>query len=258
MLALAGRGALIAGTRRIGATIVERLVREGIRPAILYRHSRDEADALYESVRTRIDRACVVQADLAVEAEVAKAVATAQAELGDLSFCINLASDYPRAPFETQDAAAWDRGLNAARGAYLLALHAGRAMQANDGPTRGHIIMFGDWAAEETPYIDFLPYLTAKAAVHFMTRAFAQELAPHGVLVNAILPGPTARETSVTSGPEWAEALLRTPLHRESSEEDMAELVASLLRLETITGECFRVDSGRHIVGVGLPADLKE
>ena len=59
MLNLRGRGALITGTRRIGATVVERMAREGIRPAIVYRRSRQEADRLYDSIRGSVDRACV-------------------------------------------------------------------------------------------------------------------------------------------------------------------------------------------------------
>jgi enoyl-[acyl-carrier-protein] reductase (NADH) len=47
----------------------------------------------------------------------------------------------------------------------------------------------------------------------------------------------------------WEVALEQTPLARESSEEDVAELIATLLRLETITGETIRVDSGRHLAG---------
>jgi NAD(P)-dependent dehydrogenase (short-subunit alcohol dehydrogenase family) len=124
-------------------------------------------------------------------------------------------------------------------------------MQSNPGPTRGHLIFFGDWAAGETPYPEFLPYLTAKAAVDFMTRGFALELAPYGILVNAISPGPTARPDHVTLA-EWDEAMAMAPLHRESSDEEMAELIVTLLRFETITGENIRIDSGRHIVGTGV------
>ena len=252
MLELQGRGAIVAGTRRIGRAVVERLAREGVNLAIVYRSSRDTAEALHASVRDGVDRACVIQADLSSAQDVKRLVDVAQRQLGELSFCVNLASDYPRTPYQLLTAADWDRAMAAAKGAYLLALEASRAMQRNAGPTRGHIVFFGDWAAEETPYRDFLPYLTAKAAVHFMTRAFALELAPHGILVNAISPGPTARDPALVSSAEWKAALAQAPLHRESSEEEMAELVATLLKLETVTGENIRVDSGRHIGGTML------
>jgi 3-oxoacyl-[acyl-carrier protein] reductase len=249
MLNLAGRGVIVTGTRRLGATVVQRLAREGLRPAIVYRNSRAPAEQLAESVRSLTDRVALVQADLTLEADVRRMVETAKNELGDLSFCVNLAADYPRVPFEALDLEAWDRGMETAKVTYLMGLHVGRALQQNEGATRGHMVFFGDWAAEETPYHDYLPYLSAKAAIHFMVRAFALELAPHGILVNAISPGPTGGKPESVSDAEWAEALASAPLHRQSSEEDMAELIVTLLKLETVTGENIRVDSGRHIVG---------
>jgi NAD(P)-dependent dehydrogenase (short-subunit alcohol dehydrogenase family) len=248
VLTLAGRGAIVAGTKRIGRIVVERLVSEGVIPAIVYRSSRADAEELRDSVRGRAPAASVIQADLTVEADVVRTVETARRELGDLSICVNLASDFPRVPLADLDANSWEQGMAAAKGAYLLALHAGRNMMTNPGPTRGHLVFFGDWAAEATPYPDYLPYLTAKAAVHFMTRAFAVEFAPHGILVNTISPGPTMRPDEI-AGSEWQANLQRTPLRRESSAAEMAEIIATLLKLETVTGENIRVDSGKHLTG---------
>jgi NAD(P)-dependent dehydrogenase (short-subunit alcohol dehydrogenase family) len=109
----------------------------------------------------------------------------------------------------------------------------------------------GDWASNETPYDDYLPYLTGKAAVHFMTRAFARELGPKGILVNCVAPGPTAFGVGMTDQ-AWQRAVSFTPLNRQSSDEDIAEMIATVLRLETITGEVIRIDSGRHVVGSPL------
>ena len=252
MLELAGRGAIVAGTKRVGAVVARRLAEEGVRLAIVYRSSRAEAEKLYELTHEMTDRVCLIQADLTIEADVARAVAEAKQQLGDLSFCVNLASDYPRVPFENLDDAAWERGMTPAKATYLLALHASRSMQSNPGPTRGHLVFFGDWAAGETPYHEFLPYLTSKAAIDFMTRGFALELAPWGILVNTIVPGPTAQANEVTSE-EWEQAMKETPLHRESSAEEIAEMVTTLLKFETMTGESIRIDAGRHIAGAGLP-----
>jgi 3-oxoacyl-[acyl-carrier protein] reductase len=116
------------------------------------------------------------------------------------------------------------------------------------------LIFFGDWAAGVTPYTEFLPYLAAKAANDFMTRAFALELAPWGILVNCILPGPTAGVNPSVTDEEWEQAMKEAPLHRESSAEEMAEMIVTLLKLETITGASIHIDAGRHIAGAGLPA----
>jgi len=248
VLELKGRGAIVAGARRVGSTLVKRLAREGVHIAIVYRRSHDEAEALAEEARKLTKTVITLQADLTKEDDVARVVQEAHSGLGDLSYCINLAYDYPRVSVDDLDAAAWDKGMTGARGTFLMATHAARVMAENRGDTKGHLIFFGDWAAEETPYKDYLPYLTGKAAVHFMTRAFAVELASKGILVNAILPGPTEKPPDLSER-GWQIALEQTPLLRESSADDIAEIVATLLKLETITGETIRVDSGRHIAG---------
>jgi NAD(P)-dependent dehydrogenase (short-subunit alcohol dehydrogenase family) len=193
VLELKGRGAIVAGARRVGSTLVRRLAHEGVNIAIVYRRSHDEAEALAEEARKLTQTVVTLQADLTDEDDVARVVQEAKSGLGDLSYCINLAYDYPRVSVDKLSAADWERGMSGARGTFLMAAHASRVMSENQGDTKGHLIFFGDWAAEETPYKDYLPYLTGKAAVHFMTRAFAVELASKGILVNAILPGPTER-----------------------------------------------------------------
>lgn len=248
MLHLTGKGAIVAGTRRVGSAVVDRLAREGVNIAIIYRGSRDAAEAQAAAARNRGVQAIALQADLTDETQVSAVVEQARQTFGDLTFSINLASDYPRVSLESLDGEAWEAGLATAKGTYLLAVHSARAMSWNEGPTRGHLIFFGDWAAEETPYLDYLPYLTGKASVHFMTRAFGLELAARGMLVNAILPGPTEKPPDM-SDRGWQTALDQTPLQRESSSEDIAELITTLLRLETITGETIRVDAGRHLAG---------
>lgn len=244
---LRGRCAVLVGTRRIGRAIALRLAGLGMEVGVVYRSSRDEALALADEVRGLGRRAVAVQSLLSSDAEVAAALDSIEAACGPVSCLINLASDYERTPFATLDAAAWDRGLQAARVNYLLAIHAARRMKLQSGPTRGHILQFGDWAAGETPYKDYLPYLTAKAAIQFMTRALAVELSQDGILVNTIAPGPTVRPPDI-SEEEWAaKVVARTPLRRESSIDDIVELAVTLLRSETLTGEVIRVDSGRHI-----------
>jgi 3-oxoacyl-[acyl-carrier protein] reductase len=228
--------------------VVKRLARDGVRIAIIYRRSRDEADALAQEAQSLTDRVMVLQADLSIEEDVKRVAAEAKKALGDFSFLINMASDYPKDPLETLDAARWDHAMAQARANYLLAVECSRYMQQNEGPTRGHLVFFGDWAADETPYLDYLPYLTAKASIQYMTRAFALELGAQGILVNAIAPGPTAFGVGVTEE-EWDAAIDATPLVRESSPDDVAEMIATLLKLETITVETIRIDSGRHLAG---------
>ena len=85
-----------------------------------------------------------------------------------------------------------------------------------------------------------------------MVRAFAVELAPHGILVNGIAPGPTIRPPEMTPS-EWeSDAVALAPLKRESSPDDIAEMIVAMLKSETITGETVKIDSGRHLAGPGV------
>ncbi|MEK7215258.1 MAG: SDR family oxidoreductase [Chloroflexota bacterium] len=248
---LRGQPAIVAGVRRIGGRVALRLAREGMPLALFYRRSRSEAEAVAQEVASVGGTAVLIQADVSSEAEVQSAVRQASEELGGVAALVNLASGYERTPFEQLDGDAWDRAMNDARGAYLLAVHAARHMMKRPGRTRGRIVLFTDWASGETPYRDYLPYLTAKAAVDFMTRALAVELAHHGILVNGIAPGPTLRPPDIAPEAWDRQVVERTPLKRESSVDDIVEMVVTLLRSESITGETIRIDSGRHLAGPG-------
>lgn len=249
MIHLSGKGALLIGAKRIGQVIGHRLAQEGVNLAIAYRHSRQEAETLHQTVARLTDRTILIQGDVSQEKDVRRIIQTSRRELGDLSFIVNLASNFPKTPLTTLDVHAWDVGMSEAKGTYLVALHGAREMLHNPGPTRGHLIFFTDWAARETPYRDYLPYLTAKSAIDFMTRGFAVELAEHGILVNAIAPGPTQRPPEMPPDAWQQHIIAQTPLQRESSAEEIAELIVTLLKSETITGETIRVDSGSYVVG---------
>ena len=239
--------ALIVGAKRIGVTVAKRLFQDRFNIAVAYRNS-----PVNENEFAPPDDATLltVRADISKEHDVKSAINATVNGLGRLDAVINLASDYPRAPFDTLDAESWDRAMLAAKGSYLLGIHAARAMSDNAGPVRGHIVYFGDWAAEQTPYTDYLPYLTSKAAIHFMTRGLAAEVAPLGIRVNCIAPGPTMRPPEISQSAWDAAIQAKSPLRQESSADDIANMVATLLTSSSITGEVIRIDSGRHIRGI--------
>ena len=249
MKSLEGRGALLVGTRRVGAVVARRLAAEGVNLAISYRRSRAEAEQLRTSLAGDAGRVVVVQGDMNVEQDVRRVVDESARALGGLSILVDLASDYHHTPFEQLDGATWDQGMAGARSAFLVTLHAARRMMDNAGPTRGHIVLFSDWAAGQTPYPSYLPYLASKATVDFLVRGFAVELAGHGILVNANAPGPTLRPPGITERAWAQDVLAKAPLRRESTPEDIAEVVLALLKVESVTGETIRVDSGRHLEG---------
>jgi NAD(P)-dependent dehydrogenase (short-subunit alcohol dehydrogenase family) len=88
-------------------------------------------------------------------------------------------------------------------------------------------------------------YAAAKAAMISLTRTFAEELAPHGVMVNAVSPGAMA--TEMAKGQAWLpNAIAKIPLGRAAEPEDMAEVVAFLAsnRNRFVVGESVIANGG--------------
>ena len=249
LISLKGKTAIVTGTKRIGAKVAKRLSEEGINLAILYNSSEKQAISLSESLESK----CVpIHCDLDSETSITKAFSITFDYFGSIDFLVNIASGFKRTPFDLLTGMSWDEGMADAKNSYILSLEAAKAMTQNKGPSKGHIIHFGDWAADNNPYKNYLPYLVSKAAVHYSTKALAVELAPKGILVNAIAPGPTINPPTGSSEVWQAEVISQTPLAKESSPDDIAEMVVSLLRTQTVTGEIIRVDSGRHLAGPGI------
>ncbi len=93
------------------------------------------------------------------------------------------------------------------------------------------------------------PYCAAKAGIIGFSKSLAMELAPYGVLVNVIAPGPTDTPTVMSrSTPEArAERAQREiPLGRTGKPEDIAEGVYFLVGPESayMTGQTLHVNGG--------------
>ena len=111
----------------------------------------------------------------------------------------------------------------------------------------GRIILFADWvAASGRPrYKEFVPYYVAKHGVIGLAEALALEWAPE-ILVNTIAPGPILPPDGL-SEKEEKEAIRMTPLDRWGGPQEIAKAVLFLIDTDFVTGECLRVDGGRHL-----------
>jgi NAD(P)-dependent dehydrogenase (short-subunit alcohol dehydrogenase family) len=100
-------------------------------------------------------------------------------------------------------------------------------------------------------------YAASKAALEHLTRCWALELAPFGIRVNAVAPGPTETDILERSGMSAdavdqikKEEALRIPLGRRGDPEEVASWIVKLAEPEAswMTGQVISVDGGLGIV----------
>jgi NAD(P)-dependent dehydrogenase (short-subunit alcohol dehydrogenase family) len=243
---LDGRVALLTGGRRIGAVVATELARGGADVALVYHHSKAEAEETARAVEALARRAIILQADLREPDDCQRIVDGTVDRFGRLDVLVNMASVYTAVPFDELTVDMWDTQLNVdLRAAWLCARAAAPHMRRLRG---GRIINFGDWLARSgrPRYEGYLTYYVAKAGVAALTEAMALELAKEQILVNAIAPGPIIAPED-TSNETFAAVERATPLGRWGGEVEVAKLVLALIESDFITGETIRVDGGRHL-----------
>lgn len=243
---LAGKVALITGSKRIGAVVAIELARAGADVALVYRSSRTEAEEAADAVRGLGRRAIVLQGDLRQQDACDRVVDETVDGLGRIDVLVNMASMYvPRAVDEIT-LGDWNAQMEVdLRAAWLCARAAIPHMRRQRG---GRIINFADWVARSgrPRYQGYLTYYVAKAGVMALTEALALELATDQILVNAVAPGPIVAPDG-TSDDEFASVERATPLGRWGGEVEIAKAVLALCDSDFITGETIRVDGGRHL-----------
>ena len=241
-----GRVALITGGKRIGAVVATELARAGADVALVYHHSKAEAEETARAVGAAGQRATVIQANLRDPAACQRVVDATVDGLGRLDVLVNMASVYRTVPFDELTVEMWDAQLEVdLRAAWLCTRAAVPHMRRLRG---GRVINISDWLARSgrPRYDGYLTYYVAKAGVAALTEAMALELANDQILVNAIAPGPIVAPED-TSNETFAAVERATPLGRWGGEIEIAKIVLALVDSDFVTGETIRVDGGRHL-----------
>ncbi|MFB6397285.1 SDR family oxidoreductase [Polymorphospora lycopeni] len=244
--------ALVTGVSRrigIGAAVARRLVADGWRVALTglpgydaeqpYGGDPDGVPALLAELG---DRAEHVEADLSDPAAPAAHVAHARERHGRLDALLAVHAYSTRTPLGELDAAEIDRHLVVNVRATMLLVEA-FAAGFPDGAGGGRVVLFSS-GQRLGPMPDELAYAASKAGVEVLTRQFARLLAPRGVTVNCVNPGPT--DTGY-AGPAAHEAVARLfPGGRWGTPDDVARLVGWLCSPDArwITGQVIDSEGG--------------
>lgn len=266
---LVGRAAVVTGAGRgIGRAIVQRLAAEGARVAAL-----DLNLAEAENSGGELALVC----DVANSASVATAVAQAREVFGRLDIAVHNAG-IGQAPGDGSEAFYGamaernaeladkgssdirvdqlihmeDRGWSAVMavnidGAFYLAREFTRVLARDGNP--GAIVALSSTSAqsgEGSPH-----YCASKAAIIGLVRQLSRELAPRGIRVNAVAPGPTNTPVMQSIPPEWIASMeAGIPLGRLADPAEIAAAVAFLASDDAsfCTGSVLTANGGSYFL----------
>ncbi|MBZ9558502.1 MULTISPECIES: SDR family oxidoreductase [unclassified Modicisalibacter] len=238
---------VVGGGAGLGALTVEMAVEAGAAAIGIIDLNPEAAQAALAPARERGLPTAFAACDIRSGEAAHTAFAKVASSLGRVDTLVNSAAIFPRKPLLEITDADWDasNGVNV-KGTYHMMVAAVRHMreQSPSGVVRGRIVNITSVDAFKA-HPQNAHYAATKAAVVSLTRSFAHEVAPEGILVNSVAPAgmatPQARELGFLD--ELAKA---SPLGRGGEPREMAEwvLMAGGPKNTYMTGENIIVSGG--------------
>ncbi|MGE0825058.1 MAG: enoyl-ACP reductase [Candidatus Binatia bacterium] len=257
-LDFSGKTALVAGVldeHSIAWPIAKYLNDAGARIALSIQ--RKAVRRMMGNVPSLLRDPLIVECDVSKDDEVERMCAEVGREFGHIDFLIHSIAYAPPQTFEKRfvDVARADFTLALDVSAYsLIALARGALPYMKE---RGGCILAMTYFASEKVIPGYQLMSVAKAALDNIIRNLAFDLAPHGIRVNGLSPGPTATKAG-TSIPGFSvmqdHMKTYTPLQGEILNTDAGKAALFLCSpmAEKITGEIIHIDGGYNILGMTI------
>jgi 3-oxoacyl-[acyl-carrier protein] reductase len=243
--------ALIAGASKgLGKACARALADEGARVFICSRNTNELKQAAEEFGAVGYSTA-----DVSQPAEVKRVVAEAIAALGGLDCLVTNAGGPPTAPFEKAGDADWDIAyqLNLMSAVRLIR----EALPALKASGRGRIVNLTGYGVKE-PLTDLIVSDSVRAGVTVMAKTIASDLAPYGITVNNIAPGPImtnrlieilsarAKNLGITLDEQVKRLAEAIPVRRMGKPNEIGDLCAYLCSSQAsyLTGQTIVIDGG--------------
>ncbi len=243
------RAAIVTGgARGIGRAIAERLARDGVRVAVA---DLDEAGAasVAAGIAAAGGEAVGLPVDVKDRAAVEEMVKAELTAFGRLDIMVSNAGIMDRCAFLEMTEDFWHRVLDTnLTGTFLCGQVAANAMIASGAA--GRIVN----VASNSGYFGGRgrgAYGASKAGLMNLTQTMAIELAEHGILVNAVAPGPTKTGDHIPDE-LWPGVKARMPLARYGRPEEIAAVAAFLASADCsfVTGHIYAADGGYTAAGI--------
>lgn len=230
---------VFGGARGIGAAIARRLAADGADVAFTYVSASERARETAAAIEAGGRAALAIQADSANAEAIRQAVAQAVERFGRLDVVVVSAGVIRFGQVADVSVDDLDQMLAVnVRGAFL-AVQAGAAHLERGG----RIVTIGSNVAVRSGGPGVSAYSMTKAAVATMVKGIAIDLAPRGITINNVQPGPTETELAA---PYLDMVRPMIPLQRTGSADEIAGLVAWLASAESgyMTGSSLTIDGG--------------
>jgi 3-oxoacyl-[acyl-carrier protein] reductase len=187
MNGLHGKVAIVTGGNTgIGRAVALAYADEGADVAIAWIAREPDAQQTVREIEKRGRRALAVRTDVTVERDVQALVGSVRESFGRIDILVSNAGIQKAQPITETSAEDWDRMIAVhLRGAFLCCRAVTPVMTAQQS---GRIIL----VTSQLAYVGrarYTAYSAAKGGLLTFMRALAQELAPHGILVNSVAPG---------------------------------------------------------------------
>src|SRR5271169_762763 len=242
-----GKVALVAGAGGgIGGAGAEGLAREGS-AVVCADIDAAAAEATAARIRAAGGRVIAMALDVRGRSAVDDAVAETVREFGRLDVLLDSAGVSHGGSFLDLGHGEWERVIAVnLSGMFHLGQAAARQMVRQGGG--GSIINVTSQLAE-VARPERAAYVASKGGGRSLTHAMALELAPHGIRVNAIAPGPTLTgltRTSYADAERRRATIAQIPLGRLGEPEDIVGAILFLASDEArwVTGSTVTVDGG--------------
>jgi NAD(P)-dependent dehydrogenase (short-subunit alcohol dehydrogenase family) len=206
---LSGRVAIVTGgSRGIGRAVASGLVAAGAKVTVASR-KHDACEQAAKELEAEGGEALAVGAHMGSPEDIDRIVGETVDRFGGVDIVVNNAANALAQPMGGFTREAWAKSLDVnLLGPVFLTQAALPHLAKSDGAAVLNVVTAG--AFRGAPGLSI--YTAGKAALLHFTRSMAKELAPHGVRVNAIAPGPFDTDMLRNNPPEWQESTARSTL----------------------------------------------